>query len=155
MRSTVEVLLREHVDTLGRCGDVVRVSAGYARNYLLPRRLAVQANEDNKRAMLRRRARLDAEEATRVATLDATAQALGGLVLRASQRADEQGHLYGSVSAAAVAGLLSAAGHPIEERAVRLEAPIRTVGTHVVRVHLHGDRYAEVTVEVSAEGAAG
>lgn len=154
MRSTVEVLLREHVDSLGRCGDVVRVSAGYARNYLLPRRIAVQANEENKRVMVRRRARLDAEDAVRAETLAAAVEALGQLVLRSVHRADDHGQLYGSVSAAAVAGLLVEAGHPVAERDVRLDAPIRKVGTHVVRVHLHGDRYAEVTVEVSAEDGA-
>jgi len=70
MSKTVEVLLRENLPTLGHCGDVVKVRAGYARNYLLPRRLAIQATPDNKKAMERRRLRLDAEDAERAAEIE-------------------------------------------------------------------------------------
>lgn len=149
----VEVLLRDHVPDLGRCGDVVRVRPGYARNFLLPRGLAVTANEDNKRLMLRRRAQLDAEEAARNQELEARIARLSAARLSTSQKADENGHLYGSVNAAAVAELLRAAGHQLDDDDVRLDAPIKTVGTHAVRVHVHGERYAEVTVEVGAESA--
>ena len=147
----VEVLLRENITDLGRCGDVVKVRAGYARNYLLPRKLAVAASEDNKRLMLRRRARLDIEEAAHNKEVDARVLALGALALSTAQKADENGHLYGSVNAAAVAELLRAAGFDLDEGDVRLEAPIKMLGTFPVRVHVHGDRFAEVTVEVRAE----
>jgi large subunit ribosomal protein L9 len=152
MKTSVEVLLREHVDNLGKCGDVVRVAAGYARNYLMPRLLAVPATEENKRTMARRRARLDVEEVQRMADVARVVQTLSELVVQTDERADEQGHLYGSVSAAKVAELVTAAGIPVDEKHVRLDAPIKTVGTHAVPVHVHGDAVAEVTVEVRAEG---
>ena len=147
----VEVLLRENVADLGRCGDVVTVRPGYARNYLLPMKLAVPATDDNKRLMVRRRAQLDAEEAARNQELDARVTALAALQLATVQKADENGHLYGSVNAAVVAQLLHDAGFALDEHDVRLEGPIKTVGTHSVRVHLHAERYADVSVEVRAE----
>ncbi|SRR5258705_7385709 len=154
MTSRVEVLLRENMKNLGRCGDVVSVAPGYARNYLLPRKLAIQASDDNKKAMLRRRTRLDAEEAARAKETLARVEALAGVALRTSGRADEGGHLYGSVNAAQIVALLVAAGHAVVEKDVRLEAPLKTVGVHVVRVHVHGESFAEVKVEVVADAAA-
>jgi large subunit ribosomal protein L9 len=148
---SLEVLLRDHVKSLGRCGDVVRVRPGFARNYLFPRKLAVEATDENKRVMVRRAQRLAVEEAETAKQISATVAALAGVVLRTRQRADEQGHLYGSVSATVVAELLAASGHPVEERNVRLDAPIKTVGTHAIRVHVHGEEFATVTIEVQAE----
>ena len=148
----VEILLREHVENLGRCGDVVRVRPGYARNYLLPRKLAVVATEDNKKLMVRRRARLDAEEVQRDQELEVRLSALATVALRTSQKADESGRLYGSVNAAAIVDLLRIAGFEFEEADVRLEAPIKAVGSHTVRVHVHGERFAEIGLEVSAQG---
>jgi large subunit ribosomal protein L9 len=149
---TVEVLLRDDLEPLGRCGDVVRVKPGYARNYLLPNRIAIAATPDNLKAMERRRLRLDAELAEHMAEIETRVMVLSGETLSTVQKADENGHLYGSVNAAAVVELLGAAGKPVEEKDVRLEAPIKTVGTHVVRVHVHGERYAEVEVVVEREG---
>ncbi len=151
MRSKVEVLLRENLTDLGKCGDVVEVAPGYARNYLLPRKLAIQANEENKKAMLRRRARLDAEDAAKAKETLARVDVLNGVVLKTSGRADEGGHLYGSVNASQIAALLVAAGHAVVEKDVRLEAPLKTVGIHAVKIHVHGDAFAEVKVEVATE----
>ena len=153
MANKTEVLLRENVKELGRCGDVIRVAPGYARNYLLPRRIAVAATEDNKRAMQRRRAVLDAEEAQRDAEIQSRVAALSGVVVKTSGKADEGGRLYGSVNAANVAALLAAAGHAIEEKAIRLDAPIKQVGTHAVKVHVHGEHLAEIQVVVEADAA--
>lgn len=149
----VQVLLRDRVDNLGEVGDVVKVAAGYARNFLLPRGLAIQATEDNLRAMERRRARLDAEEAERAAKIEAVVNEMGGLRVEVTQRADETGTLYGSVSAATVAELLTASGHPISDRRVRLDHPLKSVGEHAVEIHVHGDRMAVVTVVVHAEAS--
>jgi large subunit ribosomal protein L9 len=149
-KQRVEVLLRDHVKSLGRCGDVVKVSLGYARNYLLPRKIAVEATDDNKRGMVRRRALLDQEEAQRNAEIQARVSALAGVSVKTSGKADETGHLFGSVNAAAIAELLRQAGHGVEDKAVRMDAPIKTVGTHKVKVHVHGEEHAEVTVEVEA-----
>lgn len=150
MRS-MEVLLREHVKDLGVCGDVVRVAPGYARNYLLPQRLAVPATEDNRRQMKRRAARMALELAARAEEISGAVEALSKLSVKTVQRADEQGHLYGSVTAALVAELCAAAGMPVDEKDVRLETHIKTVGEHAVQVHVHGEHQATITVIVEAE----
>lgn len=147
----LEVLLRDHVEHLGRCGEVVRVRPGYARNYLFPRRLAVEATEDNKRLMQRRRTRLDLEEKEREQWIEARLSALADVELRTSAKADEQGRLYGSVSGAQLVTLLSRAGFEFEERDIRLEAPIKTLGSHLVPVHVAGERSASVRLEVERE----
>jgi large subunit ribosomal protein L9 len=153
MARNVEVLLREHVKDLGRCGDVVKVSPGYARNFLLPRQIAMQATDDNKKAMAKRRVVLDAVEAKRTAEFEALVASLNGIQLQTSAKADDQGHLFGSVSAAQIVELLQKMGHTFEEKAVRLDTPIKTVGTHPVKLHVHGDLHAEILVVVAAEGA--
>ena len=147
----VEVLLRDNVPNLGRCGDVVAVAAGYARNYLMPRRIAVPATADNVKVMQRRKVRLEAEEAALMADIEARINALQNVSLAAAERADDNGHLFGSVSASTIAKLLSEKGFATEERDVRLEHPIKSVGTHEVPIHVHGEHTATVTVEVSAE----
>ena len=151
MSRNVEVLLRENVKDLGRCGDVVRVSPGYARNFLLPRQIAMQATDDNKRAMAKRRVVLDAVEAKRTAEFEALVGSLSGIQLQTAAKADDQGHLFGSVSAAQIVEMLQTMGHTFEEKAVRLDAPIKTVGTHPVKLHVHGDMHAEILVIVASE----
>jgi large subunit ribosomal protein L9 len=153
MARNVEVLLREHVKDLGRCGDVVKVSPGYARNFLLPRQIAMQATDDNKRAMAKRRVVLDAVEAKRTAEFEALVGSLSGIQLQTSAKADDQGHLFGSVSAAQIVELLRNMGHVFDEKAVRLDTPIKTVGTHPVKLHVHGDMHAEILVIVAPESA--
>ena len=147
----VEILLRDNVTDLGKVGDVVLVRPGYARNYLLPMGLAIHATQENIRLMARRRARQDAEDAARVAELDAVAQKIAGAHVKTSAKADESGSLYGSVGAAQVAELLTAAGFPTEERAVRLEAPLKALGDHTVSIHVHGDRNVDVKVSIEGE----
>lgn len=149
----VEVLLRDNVKNLGRCGEVVRVASGYARNFLLPNRIAVAANEDNKKAMVRRRALLDVEEAQRDAEIMARVASLNGIMVMTKVKADEHGHLYGSVNAAQIVAMLERAGHKYDEKAVRLDVPIKEVGTHPIKIHVHGDHFAEVKVVVEAEAA--
>ncbi len=149
----MEVLLREHVRHLGRCGDVVRVAPGYARNFLLPRGLAAPATEDNKRQIARRAARLAAEEAEKAEEIAVAVAALAELTVTVSERADENGKLYGSVHASTIAELCVAAGTNIDVKRFHLESPIKMVGEHKVAVHVHGESYAEITVMVMAEGA--
>lgn len=150
--ATVEVLLRETVENLGVVGDVVRVRAGYARNYLLPRRLAIEANEENKRVMAKRREVWEAQQARFAAEVEARVEALSRAKLRTEEKADENGHLFGSVNAAKIAELLRAVGYPIEETQVRLEKPIKRCGTHRVQVHVHGEHNAEIVLDVEPEG---
>ena len=150
----VEVLLRDYVENLGRCGDVVQVAAGYARNYLLPSKLAVPATEDNKKLMERRRVRLDAEEAAHLAEIEARVAALSSISVRTVENVDENGHLYGSVNAATICALAAESGYELEEKNVRLpEGPIRQSGEHSVRLHVHGEHYAEISVIVVGEFA--
>lgn len=150
---TVELLLREPVQDLGVPGDVVLVAAGYARNYLLPRHMAVAATAENKRIVAKRRTAYDSEMREKAAQLEALASALEGVVIQASEKADANGHLYGSVNPARIAELLVAAGHLVVEKQVRVDAPIRKCGEHGLRIHLHEDQYASIVLKVSAEGA--
>jgi len=150
----VEVLLRENLKNLGKCGEVVRVAPGYARNYLLPRKLATQATGENIKAMSKRRVKLDAEEAQKTAEIVAKVQALSAVALVTKMKADESGHLYGSLNPALVVQLLAAQGWPFEEKAVKLDAPIKTVGIHKVKIHVHAEHDAEVSITIEAEAAA-
>ena len=154
MATKVEVLLRENLKNLGKCGEVVRVAPGYARNYLLPNRLATQATAENVKAMAKRRLVLDAEEARVTAEIVAKVQALSAVALTTKMKADDTGQLYGSLHAALIAQLLGAQGWPIEEKAVKLDAPIKTVGTHKVKIHVHAEHDAEVSVTIEAESEA-
>jgi len=147
--ANVKILLRENVQDLGLIGDVVEVAPGYARNFLLPRKLAVAATSENVRAMERRRARWDAEQAARAADIQVRIDALAAAQLETTEKADETGSLYGSVGIATIARLLNEAGHPTEEKDVRLPEPIKSVGTHAVAVHVHGDQHATVQVTVN------
>jgi large subunit ribosomal protein L9 len=154
MPQKLEILLRENIQHLGKCGDVVRVSPGYARNYLYPRKLATFANDENKKLMQRRRVKLDAEDELRNAEIDARVATLADLTLVTSGKADEGGHLYGSVNAATIVELLHKAGHgAFTEKDVRLDAPLKAVGTHAVKLHVFGDRFADVKVQIDAEAA--
>ncbi len=148
---TLEVLLRENMLPLGKCGDIVKVKAGYARNYLLPQKLAIEATEDNKKAMERRRLRLDAEEAEQAAEIETRILVMQSVKLETSVKADETGRLYGSVNAGTIAELLAAQGKRVDEKDVRLETTIKKVGTHPVRIHVHGDRFAEIEIEVKSD----
>lgn len=148
MSKNIEVLLRDHVQALGECGDIVKVRTGYARNYLVPFGLATEATPENKKLMDRRRIKLDALAAVKNAEMDAWIAKLGAVELATSERADDEGHLFGSVNAAAITALLAAAGHKVEEKNVRLDAPLKTVGEHKVKLHVHGDRFAEIVVKV-------
>ena len=148
MSKNIEVLLRDHVQALGECGDIVKVRTGYARNFLVPFGLATEATPENKKLMDRRRIKLDALAAVKNAEMDAWIAKLGAVEVTTTERADDEGHLFGSVNAAAIVALLAAAGHKIEEKNVRLDAPLKSVGDHKVKLHVHGDRFAEIVVKV-------
>jgi len=147
----IEVILREDVRTLGRAGEMVRVKPGYARNYLLPKGLAFEATEGNKKRIAAetraRSSRNDAErtEAQRVAAT------LAGVTLKLSGKAGEEGKLFGSITAQDVADALERQGHAVDKRRIELEHPIKTVGEHGVTVRLHPEVNAELRVSVVAE----
>lgn len=147
----IHVLLRENVQPLGGIGEVVRVRPGYARNYLFPRKLAVEATPENVRLMERKRVRVEAEDKAREAEISARIEALGKITLSVIEKADSSGTLYGSVGAAVIVRLLAKAGVQADEKDIRLEEPIKSVGTHEIPIHVYGEHYAGIQIVVEAE----
>ena len=147
----MEVILREDVVKLGSRGQVVKVAAGYARNFLLPKRLAVAATEANKKivdqerqAHLRREVKLEGEAQD-------LAKLLGGVTVTIAQKAGENDQLFGSVTSKDVAEALEKAGYTIDRRKVELAEPIKQLGEHTVAVKLHRSVSAGVKVVVVKE----
>lgn len=151
MGKLIELLLREHVENLGRCGEIVSVKSGYARNCLLPQKLAVYATSENRRVIARRATRINAEEEVQREALAGTAEAINNLTVTTLQKADYDGHLYGSVNTAQIVALCEEAGVGVEESKVRLPHPIKLVGTHEVPIHLFAGLIATLTVVVESE----
>ncbi len=148
----MKVILQREVDKLGVPGDLVEVKDGFARNYLIPRGLAAPATKGGaKHAERLRRTHQDrvAKERTEA---DALAARLAASPLRITAKAGEEGRLFGSITAADVADeLQKATGATVDRKRIRLEEPIRSVGTHEVAVHLHPELDAALTIEVVAE----
>ncbi|MBK8097447.1 MAG: 50S ribosomal protein L9 [Planctomycetes bacterium] len=142
----MELLLKQNVEHLGRIGDVVTVKIGYARNYLLPQGLAVAVTKANMAQIERARAQALAEEQARVASLKELAAKIGEASVTIEGRANEEGHLFGSVNAAQIAGALRAKGLPIEDKQIRLEQPLKEIGVFDIVVHLH--QTVDATVKV-------
>lgn len=128
------------------------VTAGYARNYLLPRRFAETASAENIKMIARRRTRFDAIRAELMKEFEAKVNALEGVSLKTEERADRNGHLYGSVSAGTIVKLLAEAGHTVEERQVLLSGPIKSVGATEVTIRIHGDMMVTIDLMVEPEG---
>ncbi len=147
----MEIILREDIDKLGSRGQVVKVAAGYARNFLLPRRLAVEATEANKKiveqerqAHLRKEAKLQADAAD-------LGKLLGAVELTIAQKAGENDQLFGSVTAGDIAVALEKQGYSIDRRKVQLDEPIKTLGDFKVALRLHKDVSVDVPVHVVRE----
>jgi len=149
----MEVILREHVDNLGRRGEVVKVADGYARNYLLPRKLALLVTEGNKKQIERERAKFDAKEAEEKKVADAMAARLATVELVIPRRVGETEALYGSVTTADIADALAAKGFEIDRRRLQLADPIKKVSEVDVPVKLHREVTATIRVKVVAEGS--
>jgi large subunit ribosomal protein L9 len=147
----MEVILREEIDNLGRRGDVINVAAGYARNYLLPKRLAVAATESNKKIVEQERQahlRRDAKETADAAELG---KLLASLDVTIVQKAGENDQLFGSVTATDIAVALEKQGYTIDRRKVHLEEPIKTLGDFKASVRLHREVTVEIPVHVVKE----
>jgi large subunit ribosomal protein L9 len=147
----MEVILREDVQSLGKAGQLVRVKPGYARNFLLPRGLAFEATEGNKK-------RIDAEARARAtkasaekATSEQLAAQLASITVTLRGKAGEEGKLFGSITSQDIAAALTAQGFTVDKRKLELEHPIKTVGFHSVTVRLHSDVHAEVKVNIVPE----
>src|SRR6187401_2326889 len=124
----MEVILREHVDNLGRRGDVVKVAAGYARNYLLPRNLALAVTEANKRQIERERKNAEARELEEKTQAEAFARRIAEATIEITRRVGENDTLYGSVTSADVSQALHAKGFEIDKRKVQLADPLKALG---------------------------
>ena len=148
----MEVILREHVDNLGRRGEIVKVADGYARNYLLPRKLALLATEGNKKQIEREREKLDAKEADDKKVAEAMAERLAAVEIVIARKVGETEALYGSVTTADIAEGLAAKGFEIERRKLQLPEPIKQIGEVDVPVKLHREVTAHIKVKVVAEG---
>jgi large subunit ribosomal protein L9 len=144
----MEIILRQAVDNLGHTGDIVKVSAGYARNFLLPRGLAYEATTGNKRRLEQERNRLEAAESERKGKASELATKLEQVSLTFSARVGEEGKLFGSVGAADIAAELEKQGLHVEKRQIDLHEPIKALGVYRVPVRLHADVKPEVRVWV-------
>lgn len=152
--ATTNVLLREDVDNLGARGEIVRVKAGYARNFLLPRKLAVEATPGNVKQIEAERSALLKKEAKERAGAEAQAGQMGGLRLNFERKVGEHGLLYGSVTAMHIADALKEKGYEIDRRRVHLAEPIKETGEFTVSVRLHREVNVEIPVTVTGEGGA-
>jgi large subunit ribosomal protein L9 len=147
----MEVILREHVEHLGRRGDVVKVADGYARNYLLPRKLALTVTEGNRKQIARERHIAEKREADERVAAEAMAARFAGLEIGIARRVGETEALYGSVTSADIAEALAAKGFEVDRRRVQLAEPIKQLGAFEVPVRLHRDVTATVKVVVTRE----
>jgi large subunit ribosomal protein L9 len=145
----MQVILLERIEKLGQMGDVVKVKPGYARNFLLPRRKALRATDDNIKRFAERRAQLEAANLERRQEAEAVAKKMEGLTVVLVRQAGETGQLYGSVSPRDVADAIAAAGVTIDRHQVLLDRPIKLLGLHAVRVALHPEVIVQVTANVA------
>jgi len=149
----MEVILREHVDHLGKRGEIVKVSDGYARNYLLPRKLALPATDGNKKHVERERKIMEAREAQEKGQAEGIASRLASLDIAIARRVGDTEQLYGSVTASDIADFLKAKGFEIDRRKLILPEPIKTLGEHNVPLKLHREVTVPLVVKVVREGA--
>jgi len=149
----MEVILREHIDNLGKRGEVVKVADGYARNYLLPRKLALLATDGNKKQIERERAKFEAKEAEEKQVVTAFAERLANAEVVIARRVGDTEALYGSVTTADIAEALAAKGFELDRRKIQLAEPLKKIGDVEVPVKLHRDITTNIKVRVVAEGA--
>jgi len=151
----MEVILREDIEKLGHRGQVVKVADGYARNFLLPRRLAVAATESNKKIVEQERQAHLRRDAKELADAQELAKIMAPVSVTIKQKAGDQDQLFGSVTSKDIAEALEKAGYSVERRKIHLEAPIKQIGEFKVPVRLHKDVSVDITVTVAKEEEAG
>lgn len=149
----MEVILREHVDNLGRRGDIVRVTPGYARNYLLPRKLALAVTDNNKRQIEREKKLAEARDLEEKSAAESIAARIAAVEVEIARRVGENDALYGSVTSQDIAQALKDKGFDIDKRKIALADPLKALGETTVPVKIHRDVTAQVRVKVVAEGA--
>ena len=149
----MEVILKEDVANLGHRGDVVKVADGYGRNFLLPRKLALQATLANKAVIEQMKTAAARRSATEKAQAEQLVAKLEPLVLSFTRKSGENGQLFGSVTSADIAGDLEAKGFEVDRRKIQLTEPIKSLGTFDVAIKLHREVTAHVKVQVAADAA--
>jgi large subunit ribosomal protein L9 len=147
----MEVILREEIDNLGRRGDVVKVAPGYARNYLLPKRLAVAANESNKKIVEQEKQAYLRRESKEIGDANDLAKMMATVEVTIAQKAGENDQLFGSVTSQDISAALDRAGYTIDRRKVNLAEPIKALGDYKVTVKLHREVTVELPVHVIKE----
>jgi large subunit ribosomal protein L9 len=147
----MEVILREEIEKLGRRGDVVKVASGYARNYLLPKRLAVAATDSNKKIVEQEKQAYLRRESKEIGDASDLAKMMANLEVTIAQKAGENDQLFGSVTAQDIAAALERAGYTIDRRKVNLEEPIKSLGDYKATVKLHREVSVELPVHVIKE----
>ena len=147
----MEVILRDHVEHLGRRGEIVKVADGYARNYLLPRKLALPATDANRKWVERERKLAEVRDLEERGAAEAIASRLNTLDLQIERRVGESDQLYGSVTNADIAALLATKGFEIDRRKILLPDPIKSLGETTVPVKLHREVTAQLKVRVAKE----
>lgn len=147
----MEVILREDIEKLGSRGDVVKVASGYARNFLIPKRLAVAATESNKKIVEQERQAHLRREAKAKGEAEDLAKMMNGVTVTIKQKAGENDQLFGSVTSKDVADALAAQNYTIDRRKIQLDEPIKQLGEFKVPVRLHKEVTAEITVVVAKE----
>ena len=148
----MEVILREDVDKLGRRGEVVKVTEGYGRNFLLPRGLAMPVTTANKATIERERRVHEARVAKEKAEWQSVAERINAIRFVAPRKVGEHDVLYGSVTSGDIAEFLKGKGVEIDKRKVQLDEPIKHLGDHEVKIKLHPEVVATIKVLVSKEG---
>jgi large subunit ribosomal protein L9 len=149
----MEVILKEHVDNLGRRGDIVKVTPGYARNFLLPRKLALAVTDNNKRQIEREKKLADARDLEEKSAAEALASRMSATEIEIARRVGEHDTLYGSVTSQDIAQSLKDKGFEIDKCKIVLAEPLKALGETTVPVKIHRDVTAQVRVKVVAEGA--
>ncbi len=147
----MEVILREDVDNLGTRGQVVKVKNGYARNFLFPKRIAIAANEGNKKVVEQERQSWLRKEAKIKTDAEGQAQLLNGVSLEFARKTGEEDHLFGSVTALDIEEGLAKKGFTIDKKKIHLDEPLKVLGEHKVSIRLYKDVHAEITVNVVKE----
>lgn len=145
----MDVILLERIAKLGQMGEVVKVKAGFARNFLLPQKKALRATDENKKLFESRRSQLEAQNLEQRADAQKVAAKLDGLAVVLVRQAGEAGQLYGSVTARDISTAVTGAGFTVERRQVELNQPIKTLGLHPIAIDLHPEVRVTVTVNVA------
>ncbi len=149
----MKIILSEDVENLGDMGDTVNVAAGYARNYLLPRRMAVAADSVSAKEIEHHQRTIKRREEKRNKELGAVVDALEGVHVSLTAKASPEGRLYGSVSTINIAEKLAEQGHEVDRRKINIAEPIKSVGDHTITLRLA--KGIEATIKVTVEGEAG